>query len=140
MSRCSGLSGRPTVTCLPSDLQVLRSHVMVRVGGGWDTLEHYLDKHDPCRCSSSGRCLVGGSGPWPSGPVSEAPPSPGASIPTAHRLPPQRAGTFSPQRGSPTPSPRPGSPVPGSERRGSRPEVTPISLRSTKEGPEVPLR
>ncbi|ERE91110.1 GAS2-like protein 1 isoform X1 [Cricetulus griseus] len=91
-------------------VRVLRSHVMVRVGGGWDTLEHYLDKHDPCRCSS-----------------------------TAHRLPPQRAGTFSPQRGSPTPSPRPGSPVPGSERRGSRPEVTPISLRSTKEGPEVPL-
>jgi len=25
---------------------------MVRVGGGWDTLEHYLDKHDPCRCTS----------------------------------------------------------------------------------------
>ncbi|CAH6992293.1 Gas2l1 [Phodopus roborovskii] len=92
-------------------VRVLRSHVMVRVGGGWDTLEHYLDKHDPCRCSSN-----------------------------AHRLPSQRAGTFSPQRGSPTPSPRPGSPVPGSERRGSRPEVTPISLRSTKEGPEAPLR
>lgn len=32
---------------------------MVRVGGGWDTLEHYLDKHDPCRCSSTGRCRVG---------------------------------------------------------------------------------
>jgi hypothetical protein len=31
-------------------LQVLRKHVMVRVGGGWDTLSHYLDKHDPCRC------------------------------------------------------------------------------------------
>lgn len=92
-------------------VRVLRSHVMVRVGGGWDTLEHYLDKHDPCRCSS-----------------------------TAHRLPQQRAGTFSPQRGSPTPSPRPGSPVPGSERRGSRPEVTPVSLRSTKEGPETLLR
>lgn len=30
--------------------QILRNHVMVRVGGGWDTLEHYLDKHDPCRC------------------------------------------------------------------------------------------
>uniref|UniRef100_A0A3B3SU24 GAR domain-containing protein n=1 Tax=Paramormyrops kingsleyae TaxID=1676925 RepID=A0A3B3SU24_9TELE len=29
-----------------------KSHVMVRVGGGWDTLEHYLDKHDPCRCTS----------------------------------------------------------------------------------------
>ncbi|KFM60268.1 GAS2-like protein 1, partial [Stegodyphus mimosarum] len=28
---------------------------MVRVGGGWDTLEHYLDKHDPCRCRSGHR-------------------------------------------------------------------------------------
>lgn len=27
---------------------------MVRVGGGWDTLEHYLDKHDPCRCAAFG--------------------------------------------------------------------------------------
>ncbi|XP_008568041.1 PREDICTED: GAS2-like protein 1 [Galeopterus variegatus] len=92
-------------------VRVLRSHVMVRVGGGWDTLEHYLDKHDPCRCSSA-----------------------------AHRPPQPRARTFSPQRVSPIPSPRPGSPVPGSERRGSRPEVTPISLRNTKEGPETPLR
>ena len=24
-------------------------HVMVRVGGGWDTLSHYLSTHDPCR-------------------------------------------------------------------------------------------
>ena len=31
--------------------QILRNHVMVRVGGGWDTLQHYLDKHDPCRCA-----------------------------------------------------------------------------------------
>uniref|UniRef100_A0A2K5WP25 Growth arrest specific 2 like 1 n=1 Tax=Macaca fascicularis TaxID=9541 RepID=A0A2K5WP25_MACFA len=90
-------------------VRVLRSHVMVRVGGGWDTLEHYLDKHDPCRCSS-----------------------------TAHRPPQPRVRTFSPQRLSPTPSPRPASPVPGSERRGSRPEMTPLSLRSTKEGPETP--
>ncbi|XP_004461794.2 GAS2-like protein 1 [Dasypus novemcinctus] len=92
-------------------VRVLRSHVMVRVGGGWDTLEHYLDKHDPCRCSS-----------------------------TAHRPPQPRARTFSPQRGSPTPSPRAGSPAPGGERRCSRPEVTPISLRSSKEGSETPLR
>lgn len=35
---------------------------MVRVGGGWDTLEHYLDKHDPCRCSSSGQCPWWGCG------------------------------------------------------------------------------
>ncbi|KAI4884420.1 hypothetical protein NFI96_009485 [Prochilodus magdalenae] len=34
------------------DDMILRNHVMVRVGGGWDTLEHYLDKHDPCRCTS----------------------------------------------------------------------------------------
>ncbi|KAF4074157.1 hypothetical protein AMELA_G00236300 [Ameiurus melas] len=33
-------------------IRVLRAHVMVRVGGGWDTLEHYLDKHDPCRCNA----------------------------------------------------------------------------------------
>lgn len=92
-------------------VRVLRSHVMVRVGGGWDTLEHYLDKHDPCRCSS-----------------------------TAHRPPQPRTRTFSPQRVSPAPSPRAGSPAPGSEHRGSRPEVTPISLRSSKEGPETPLR
>lgn len=39
-------------------LQILRSHVMVRVGGGWDTLSHYLDKHDPCRCRSAHRSSV----------------------------------------------------------------------------------
>ncbi|XP_060597640.1 serine/arginine repetitive matrix protein 2-like isoform X2 [Ruditapes philippinarum] len=27
---------------------------MIRVGGGWDTLEHYLDRHDPCRCGFQG--------------------------------------------------------------------------------------
>lgn len=31
---------------------------MVRVGGGWDTLEHYLDKHDPCRCSAYGELVL----------------------------------------------------------------------------------
>ena len=28
---------------------------MVRVGGGWDTLSHYLDKHDPCRCKTGNK-------------------------------------------------------------------------------------
>ena len=28
---------------------------MVRVGGGWDTLQNYLDKHDPCRCRKGKR-------------------------------------------------------------------------------------
>lgn len=37
------------------DFQILRNHVMVRVGGGWDTLSHYLDKHDPCRCRTQHR-------------------------------------------------------------------------------------
>ncbi|CAJ0920979.1 unnamed protein product [Ranitomeya imitator] len=41
-------------------VRVLRSHVMVRVGGGWDTLEHYLDKHDPCRCQFA--CLLAHGG------------------------------------------------------------------------------
>ncbi|XP_034647169.1 GAS2-like protein 1 isoform X1 [Trachemys scripta elegans] len=66
-------------------VRVLRSHVMVRVGGGWDTLEHYLDKHDPCRCAS-----------------------------LSHRLMQTRALGFSPQKmaspGSFSPSPRAASP------------------------------
>lgn len=32
---------------------------MVRVGGGWDTLSHYLDKHDPCRCRAQHRATLG---------------------------------------------------------------------------------
>jgi len=30
-------------------VRILRNHVMVRVGGGWDTLDHFIAKHDPCR-------------------------------------------------------------------------------------------
>lgn len=39
-------------------VRILRSHVMVRVGGGWDTLAHYLDKHDPCRCKAQHRSSI----------------------------------------------------------------------------------
>ncbi|CAL4112518.1 unnamed protein product [Meganyctiphanes norvegica] len=39
-------------------VRILRNHVMVRVGGGWDTLEHYLDKHDPCRCRAGHRTTL----------------------------------------------------------------------------------
>lgn len=28
---------------------------MVRVGGGWDTLEHFLERHDPCQVRVLGR-------------------------------------------------------------------------------------
>jgi hypothetical protein len=30
-------------------VRVLKETIMVRVGGGWDTLNHFLLKHDPCR-------------------------------------------------------------------------------------------
>ncbi|MGH0131371.1 UNVERIFIED_CONTAM: hypothetical protein FKN15_045922 [Acipenser sinensis] len=35
---------------LPNSAKMLNNkHVMVRVGGGWETFESYLLKHDPCR-------------------------------------------------------------------------------------------
>lgn len=33
-------------------IQLLSDRLMVRVGGGWDTLDHFLLKHDPCRIHS----------------------------------------------------------------------------------------
>ncbi|XP_072004577.1 GAS2-like protein 1 [Engystomops pustulosus] len=65
-------------------VRVLRNHVMVRVGGGWDTLEHYLDKHDPCRCQFA-----------------------------SHRAPASRPITFSPQRGTNLPPTHTSSPSRG---------------------------
>uniref|UniRef100_A0A8C5IR02 Growth arrest specific 2 like 1 n=1 Tax=Junco hyemalis TaxID=40217 RepID=A0A8C5IR02_JUNHY len=62
-------------------VRVLRSHVMVRVGGGWDTLEHYLDKHDPCRCAAL--CESTGT-------LQRCPWSP--KCPMARDLPPRAAG------------------------------------------------
>ena len=40
---------------------------MVRVGGGWDTLDHFLLKHDPCRMHT----IAGGWG-WVLQPVGGA--------------------------------------------------------------------
>ncbi|KAA3670920.1 uncharacterized protein DEA37_0002879, partial [Paragonimus westermani] len=37
---------------------ILRSHVMVRVGGGWDTLNHFLAKYDECRKTNPPNCRV----------------------------------------------------------------------------------
>ena len=30
-------------------VRILRKTIMVRVGGGWEPLEVFLSKHDPCR-------------------------------------------------------------------------------------------
>lgn len=38
-------------------LRRFRNHVMVRVGGGWVTLDEFLNRHDPCR-RVTGRKLV----------------------------------------------------------------------------------
>lgn len=57
----------PSTSPLPP--QILRNNVMVRVGGGWDTLGHYLDKHDPCRCTS---LCESPEGPLPVGLVGKA--------------------------------------------------------------------
>ena len=35
-------------------VRILRSNVMVRVGGGWESLREFLMKNDPCRCESTG--------------------------------------------------------------------------------------
>ncbi|CAM5160732.1 unnamed protein product [Eretmochelys imbricata] len=86
-------------------VRVLRSHVMVRVGGGWDTLEHYLDKHDPCRCAS-----------------------------LSHRLMQTRALGISPQKmaspGSFSPSPRAASPSSQRHSEGVNPNRPMETLRT----------
>lgn len=44
----------PLVDC-PVCFQMLNErHVMVRVGGGWETFISYLQKHDPCRGGAAG--------------------------------------------------------------------------------------
>ncbi|XP_061459007.1 GAS2-like protein 1 [Rhineura floridana] len=66
-------------------VRVLRSHVMVRVGGGWDTLEHYLDKHDPCRCTSFSHRLTQARGLGFSPQKSASPGSPQTGSPSTQR-------------------------------------------------------
>lgn len=44
------------ITVLLSCSQLLKGrHMMVRVGGGWDTLEHFLARHDPCQVRTLNR-------------------------------------------------------------------------------------
>ncbi|CAH1231755.1 GAS2L2 [Branchiostoma lanceolatum] len=101
-------------------VRVLRNHVMIRVGGGWDTLEHYLDKHDPCRCMSrvhrQPRSFAGSAfeqrrpSPVSSSSRSSISPSPRASIdsgrPTRSSLDTGRTSRGSLDSGTPARTPR----------------------------------
>ena len=42
-------SHQPFILVALLNVQLLSDRIMVRVGGGWDTLEHFLLEHDPCR-------------------------------------------------------------------------------------------
>jgi dystonin len=44
-------------------VRILRSTVMVRVGGGWEPLEEFLRKHDPCRASGRTNTALRGMDP-----------------------------------------------------------------------------
>ena len=35
-------------------VRMMRTNIMIRVGGGWETLVNFLNLHDPCRVSSKG--------------------------------------------------------------------------------------
>ena len=48
-------------------VRILRSTVMVRVGGGWEALDEFLVKNDPCRGESG--IPSPESGPSRAGPV-----------------------------------------------------------------------
>ena len=48
-ARVSDNGGTWTVNFTECNVQLLSDRVMVRVGGGWDTLDHFLLEHDPCR-------------------------------------------------------------------------------------------
>ncbi len=37
-------------------VRIMRTSVMVRVGGGWETLQHFLLKNDPCRADGKSNC------------------------------------------------------------------------------------
>ncbi|XP_001633256.2 GAS2-like protein pickled eggs [Nematostella vectensis] len=43
-------------------VRIVRNHVMVRVGGGWDTLEHFISRHDPKKL---GKILTSTPAPCP---------------------------------------------------------------------------
>ncbi|KAJ8720485.1 hypothetical protein PYW08_005950 [Mythimna loreyi] len=135
-------------------------HMMVRVGGGWDTLEHFLSRHEPCqvRLVTQGRRDVLPV-PLPASPPPAAPLSPASSRASLTKEP-SVAGTTSPvdskasslsgktspvelrsgrsTRASSKASSGKSSPLPDA-RRTSTP-VKPTSARSLRSALTLPLR
>ncbi len=52
-------------------MRILRSTVMVRVGGGWAALDEFLEKHDPCRAKGRTNLELRDSILRPSGAIDE---------------------------------------------------------------------
>ncbi|XP_025919411.1 GAS2-like protein 2 [Apteryx rowi] len=138
-------------------VRILRSHVMVRVGGGWDTLEHYLDKHDPCRCTSLShkQALKTGSAQRPVQHeirLCPAPPAAGSSQPqptvvvsrSQSPLPPVAWGTYVPpgratgRKPRSSPSPEGSGRPPGPSPRREPPEPRKAPPGRTREPPATP--
>ncbi|XP_065549243.1 GAS2-like protein 1 [Lathamus discolor] len=117
-------------------VRVLRSHVMVRVGGGWDTLEHYLDKHDPCRCASLAHRQPRAPPACPSPGSPRRPPSRAVGL-TGTPRPGSRQEGGSP-RGGPAPQPGPGSPGRSPARTALRPRARRCSGHSDSSASSAP--
>ncbi|XP_061321634.1 GAS2-like protein 1 [Pezoporus flaviventris] len=117
-------------------VRVLRSHVMVRVGGGWDTLEHYLDKHDPCRCASLAHRQPRAPPACPSPGPSRRPPSRAVGL-TGTPRPGSRQEGGSPRRAS-APQTGPGSPGRSPARTALRPRARRCSGDSDSSASSVP--
>ncbi|KAL3857325.1 hypothetical protein ACJMK2_012003 [Sinanodonta woodiana] len=134
-------------------VRILRNHVMIRVGGGWDTLEHYLDRHDPCRCNFAGHRAPVGHGAnqrsAPATPRRSSTPSASQSLPNTPRTTRKLslANTYGP---SSSQTPRPASPgmrslSPGPSSRklpqkpaSSQPSSTTTSPAVNKQPPKFP--
>lgn len=108
-------------------------HMMVRVGGGWDTLEHFLSRHEPCqvRLVTQGRRDVLPLPPSPPAPE----PSPGAASPVDSKASSVSGKTspVDPKLGRPRSSSKPssGKTSPLEPRRTSTPnKPAPVRNRS----------
>ncbi|KAK3084221.1 hypothetical protein FSP39_010230 [Pinctada imbricata] len=128
-------------------VRILRNHVMIRVGGGWDTLEHYLDKHDPCRCGFTGHRQTGGINKTPTRRAST--PAVSNSLPTPSKAqrklsmgPTSHSGGYNTQNNAQRPaSParmRSASPGPSPKTLPSQ-QVNQNSVTSTNKPPLSPL-